>query len=229
MKTYKIIKTANYNILYKTYYNAEKLENARKKLAEMRKNGEVLNYGPKSRKALIRVREKIHQIIDLNITSEASLLTLTYAEAVKDYALSLKLFNKFVKRVEYSTSQKLSYLATKELQKKTRGGVIHYHLIVFSHSNLTHQDWAKLWGHGFIVYTKLFDYNVARISNYLSGNLIIDKNQSIKKGQRVYHCSRDLIRPNITIISEKQAHSLTTFPLTSELNWSTALIIGEKK
>lgn len=150
--------------------------------------------GVKSLKSLNRAKNKIKEIIMLNVEKNTAFITLTYAENLQDHTISSKLFDLFIKRYRY-IQKDLKYLSVVEYQKR---GAIHYHLMVFNYKG---HDISKLWDHGFSYVKRLTEWHDSdKVSNYMGKYL---SKQSIEFNKKLYTASRNckrIVRENVNPI-----------------------------
>ncbi len=91
-------------------------------------------------------------------------LTLTFAKEIKEIKKANDLFSNFIQRLNYSVNlierkyskqeakkNLLKYSSVIEFQDKTRGGVVHYHMIFYNLPKMTriYDRLAKIWGKGY--------------------------------------------------------------------------------
>lgn len=150
-------------------------------------------------------RHRIKRIVDLNINSSSSFLTLTFSENIQDHDYAIKELQKFWDKIRYFLKtkgyRKLKYITTWEYQKR---GAIHFHAILF---DIPYLDWEWLkqkWQHG-SVYIKKISYQglenfdgeivpVHEIGLYLSKYFTKELEKKAPKS-RAYYCSKNLVLP----------------------------------
>lgn len=124
-------------------------------------------------------------------------LTLTCKNDYKNIQETNKIFNKFIKRFNYSVfgskTNQLKYLAVIEFQDKNRDGVIHYHIVFFNLKFVYKTKIRDIWKEGHIKIRKLDQVkNVARyVTKYMGKNFQDDR----LDGEKRYFCSRKIKRP----------------------------------
>lgn len=144
---------------------------------------------------LARARHEIVELVNLNLVSGSSLLTLTYRENMQDYEKANTDFKNFVKRLKYNYNLNLKYIRVIELQQR---GSIHFHVIIFNPEflNIPYNDIFNLWGFG-AIHVKAIDVidelTADKLGNYLGKYLT--KNKDIEINKKIYSTSRNLIRP----------------------------------
>lgn len=162
--------------------------------AGLLKTKKVAESSERSELSLKRSRKKITEILMNNLDLKSYFLTLTYANDVTDYNVALKQFNKFVIYANRVISKPLKYICMKELQKSSRDGVIHYHLVVF---DIEIEDILKLkscwFNEGYVYLKKINDLNAKRIANYITSYITDpEKGQLIKSNYRLFSTSSNL-------------------------------------
>lgn len=97
-----------------------------------------------------RTKKRLKRLVNSNPTL-LKFFTLTFADSVKDFKTANHEFRIFIKRVKRKYPL-FKYVAVPEFQDKTRGGVIHYHMLC----NLPYmpvsglEELHQLWGQGWI-------------------------------------------------------------------------------
>lgn len=143
-------------------------------------------------------RRSFHRLVrsNLGFGRLPILLTLTYADNVKDIDVSNKELNKFGKRLRRAFGSEISWISVPEFQKR---GAVHYHMLLFgvSHEYVKSERrtryLADLWGQGFVdVITtdgspKLATYLAKYMSKALADSRLI--------GKRGYSASHNIVRP----------------------------------
>jgi len=153
---------------------------------------------------LATTKRNIINLLYLNMNENSTFLTLTYKANIQDYQQAAEDFKKFVKRVNYYLGIKLSYLGVKELQQR---GAIHFHIIIFSEQfrDLTHEQVAQLWGHGFIYIKPIMSWHIGThqaVANYFAKYLTnYFKDQLIARDKKLFFTSRNIKRPHIEKLS----------------------------
>ena len=152
-------------------------------------------------------------------------LTLTFAEDIRDVKEANNLFSNFIQRLNYSVnlvergwSKKeakkniLKYTVVIEFQDKTRGGVVHYHVIFYNLPKMEriYDRLNDIWGKGFFwvgekkkrgknsTYVrdhkkldKIIDYFIRYISKSFGDKRLWNK--------KTYFNSRGLIKPTVIV------------------------------
>lgn len=136
----------------------------------------------------MRTMKKIKEILFNNLDDYTFMVSLTFKENIKDYKKAYAIFNNYIKPYN------LKYLCVKELQNKTRGGVIHYHLMLFDVHFKIKEIFSKWFNEiGGVHIQKIKDKNVLRLANYYVGYMFKDgKNQLIHSGFRIFTTSKNL-------------------------------------
>lgn len=154
-------------------------------------------------------------------------LTLTFSDDIRDIEKANALFSKFIQRLNYSVNRHersqgldhskknfLKYTAVIEFQDKTRGGVIHYHMIFYNLPKMSkiYDRLIKIWGQGYfwvgskkaggkfkgVMDNKRLDKVVEYFTKYLAKGFQ-DKRLASKKK---YFNSRGLLKPVDVFIEE---------------------------
>lgn len=125
--------------------------------------------------SLYKTFKTLRGIINSNVTdvSKVRWCTLTYAENMQDSKRLYQDFEKFNKRFQYyckkNNYSKPEYIAVAEPQER---GAWHMHLLYIFPTKapfISNQDFANLWGQGFVKITKLDD--VDNVGAYLTAYL----------------------------------------------------------
>ncbi len=144
-------------------------------------------------------QNEVRRIVDLNFDDKTSFLTLTQDSKepfCKDIKVSNYNFDKFIRRLKYYLEKNfpdmpLKYLATWE---RTKSGLIHYHVILFSFPFIPTSKIEELWRLGFVKINKIKKIDSKKrglyISKYFSKDL--DKREYKSKA---YFKSRNLKVP----------------------------------
>ncbi len=154
-------------------------------------------------------------------------LTLTFAEEIKDIKQANNMFSNFIQRLNYSVNRiergfskkeakknLLKYTAVIEFQDKTRGGVIHYHVIFYNLPKMTkiYDRLIKIWGKGYfwvgakkkkgkiscIRDQKRLDKIVEYFTKYLTKGF----NDKRLTGKKKYFNARQLLKPVEVFVEE---------------------------
>lgn len=99
---------------------------------------------------------RLLRLIDVNFDEKSSFITLTTKENIRDRKSFNKLFEKFIKRYNYTIfgtkKAKLKYVVVLEKQKR---GAWHAHCLMFSVPYVPHKNLLNLWRHGGVRINKL--------------------------------------------------------------------------
>lgn len=144
-------------------------------------------------------REEVRRIVDLNFDGQTSFLTLTQdpkEPSCRDVKLSNHNFDKFVRRLKYYLKKShpekpLKYLATWE---RTKAGVVHYHVILFSFPFVPAKKLEEIWGHGFVKVNKIRGIDAKKRGAYVSKYFTKDIDLRERKS-KAYFKSRNLKVP----------------------------------
>ena len=127
------------------------------------------------------------------------MLTLTYAENMKDRDKAYIDFDKFLKIYKRLTGENLEYVAVTEKQKR---GAIHFHIALNKFINVN--TIRKCWPHGIIQIERKAEYiqggknkrNIGRIAGYMSKYLSKDIAEQDLNSKR-YSSSRGIPKPEV--------------------------------
>jgi len=150
-------------------------------------------------------------------------LTLTFAEEIREIEKANSLFSNFIQRLNYSVNlierkyskqeakkNLLKYSAVIEFQDKTRGGVVHYHMIFYNLPKMTkiYDRLAKIWGKGYFwVGTKSKNKKqkgftcvnsakrLDKVVEYFTKYIAKSFDDTRLKNKKKYFNSRELIKP----------------------------------
>jgi hypothetical protein len=129
-------------------------------------------------------------------------LTLTFSEDIKDFKTANYEFKKFHQRVSYRIGYKLKYTVVIQFQdgerkrgrEGGRGGVIHFHVVLYNMPFIPADDLSKIWGEGFIKINAID--NVDNLGAYIVGGYMCKKFDDERyNGQKRYFSSRGLYEP----------------------------------
>ena len=160
-------------------------------------------------------RTRLFNIGLCNIThtvdSRVKFLTLTLAEPQFNHAFLSRMFTKFIMRLEYKLGYKVKYIGVTEKHDsihtiESRRGSYHIHAIFFNIPFLPHEDYQKLWKHGF-TYIKAINADATHkglsyVLKYLTDEQILNSRVFMPR-----HMSRPVsiyntLRPCLTPIYE---------------------------
>jgi len=136
---------------------------------------------PSLLKSSYRARKEIRLTVNANVDwygkETTKFLTLTFAEDIKDLKKANLHFMNFVKRMNRFLNFKLRYIAVVQFQDKTRGGVIHYHIMLFNVPFVPVSKITEIWGHGFVKINAIDDVNNvgAYMVGYMGKNLVDER------------------------------------------------------
>lgn len=147
--------------------------------------------------SLVRARQMIYYLVTANIGAHGNykpvFLTLTYAKNQTNLRAANRDFKYFIYKFRLLSGCDIEYLCVPEFQKR---GAVHYHIIMFNLRYTPAQLVEGVWSHGMTNIQTLRNVKdpAAYVSKYLK------KGNSDKRlyGQRVYMCSRNLVRPTLS-------------------------------
>lgn len=163
----------------------------------------------------IRSQQNLVRLVNANKTYDRgrhSFLTLTYKQDIRDITRAQRDFAKFIQRLNYAlfgvkNTKKLRYIGVIEFQDETRGGVIHFHVILFDVPYIHWQTITDCWGHGSID-IRARDKSgrpmtVTRVAVYMGKYMAKAFKDSRLDSKKKYFGSRSLERP---ILLREPAH-----------------------
>lgn len=202
----------------------------------------VLSKEEKLLSSARRAKKNIHRLICANAWQWKNdndkpympiTLTLTFADDIRDIKVANDLFSNFIQRLNYSVNKNerghsekeakknlLKYTAVIEFQDKTRGGVIHYHMIFYNlpRMNRIYDRLFKIWGKGYFLVGS--SKKKGRGKSHIQNNKQLDKvaeyfTKYISKGfeddrlagKKKYFNSRGLIKP-VEVFIEELVHMI---------------------
>ncbi|MFH1030580.1 MAG: hypothetical protein V1770_04965 [bacterium] len=158
------------------------------------------------------------------------ILTLTFADEIRDIEKANDLFSNFIQRLNYSVNlvergyfkkeakkNLLKYSAVIEFQDKNRGGVIHYHIIFYNLPKMAkiYDRLNKIWGKGYFwvgtkpknkkqksfAYVKDND-KINKVVKYFTKYITKSFDDARLKSKKKYFNSRELFKPQKIIIEK---------------------------
>lgn len=226
----KIIKSGN-NIETYEYQKAVLLGRKDEGKRGGRIRGHVSDRSEENRRLTTRrARNTVRRLVNTNFNDGMKFLTLTFADPDEDTAEIGPLsggtssqvsensidirnvvqtnaeFKKFIQRLRrYVESKgadaKFPYLAVIEFQDKTRGGVVHYHMIA-DLPYIPNDELARIWGNGFVRINKIKGCD--NVGAYLTKYMMKDAMDERLQGKKCYLTSKGLKRPEV--LSGEMAH-----------------------
>lgn len=167
-------------------------------------------------RSIKRAFNSLKMLINCNYSTPdcVRFFTLTYRENMQDNSRISDDWRQFVKRCRKCYG-KFRYLYVKEQQRR---GAWHLHGFFFFDEKAPYMDNAEvagLWGQGFVRIEGIKD-DLNNLGNYLCAYLTDDKETGKKgarllnyeSGVRLYNCSRDIKRPEVTSLSFEQYTAL---------------------
>lgn len=187
-------------------------------------------YKENKRKTVLKSAKKLMQLVRYNAgqykkrngsTFPPIFLTLTFTENVQDWKYANREFSKFIQRLNYRVygekCTKLAYVGVPELQDR---GAIHYHVLFFNLPYIDKTEIKELWGLGErtrIESEKVKSMNGESLGRYItkymmkqfysknkSGEDVFVYNKEIWEGKKIYFSSRNLYRPEVFRISNRE-------------------------
>jgi len=141
--------------------------------------------------SLARTRNTIKRIVYANSNKLDKFLTLTFKNE-KTLKEGNKCVGLFIKKLEYHTGNKYSYLAIPEFSKQNTKR-LHYHIILFNSHFLNFKTLEKCWKFGYTNIKSLQGINY--IGHYISKYLSKTNYEKRLIGQKCYFTSRNIKRP----------------------------------
>jgi hypothetical protein len=154
--------------------------------------------------SLYRARKKVTQLVSSNAyfwynskTNKSYMpvfLTLTFKESVQSFIEAGKVFNLFIKRLNYEIygikECMLKYLGVKEFQQR---GAIHFHVIFFNLPHTKKDLVTEIWGQGFVDIKGVTEKDniVKYVTKYITKQGIDPRYYKKKR----YFCSKGLHKP----------------------------------
>ncbi|WP_056974517.1 rolling circle replication-associated protein [Holzapfeliella floricola] len=141
---------------------------------------------------------KVMRLIDTNFDSKTSFLTLTTKENIQNRDCFNKIFDKFIKRLNYKVfktkKRLLKYLAVLEKQKR---GAWHVHIILFDIPFIAHKELMKIWGLGGVWINKIDVDTKENRGRYVSKYFEKGIGQELVEsyGKKSFYSSRNLKHP----------------------------------
>ena len=158
------------------------------------------------KKSISRASKHIKRSINANVGKWGhelhKFLTLTFKEDITDFKSANYEFKKFHQRVSYRIGYRLKYTVVVQFQdgerkggiEGGRGGVIHFHVVLYNMPFIPADELSKIWGQGFIKINAID--NVNNLGAYVVGGYLCKKLDDIRyDGQKRYFSSRGLYEP----------------------------------
>jgi hypothetical protein len=158
------------------------------------------------KKSISRASKHIKRTINANVGKWGhelpKFLTLTFEDHITDFETANYEFKKFHQRLSYRIGYKLMYTVVVQFQdgerkggiKGGRGGVIHYHVVLYNMPFIRADKLQKIWGKGFIKINAID--NVDNLGAYVVGGYMCKKLDDVRyDGQKRYFSSRGLYEP----------------------------------
>lgn len=155
------------------------------------------------KKSISRAGKNIKRSINANVGKWGpelpKFLTLTFRDDIRDFKAANYEFKKFHQRLSYRIGYKLMYIVVVQFQdgerkggiKGGRGGVIHFHVVLYNMPFIPANDLSKIWGQGFIKINAIDQ--VDNLGAYVVGGYMCKKLDDPRyDGQKRYFSSRGL-------------------------------------
>lgn len=152
--------------------------------------------GQKRWDSLQRTRQAIYDIADTNVGRFKEMpifCTFTFKENVTEISDANKLWKSYIKRFKRKYKFNPKYITVVEFQKR---GSVHFHTLFFNLPFIPVLEFERVWGYGFTNMKAL--QTIRNISAYLCKYLTKETSDTRLYGQKVYFCSRGLLRPQLT-------------------------------
>jgi len=157
-----------------------------------------------SDRASRRAKKEVRDLIYCNAmgVSENSdkFMTLTQAENIDDFDISVNEYSLFIKRLRFSKYYNGNYVRYLTVPEQQSRGSWHFHTVLFDAPIIPKSDLESIWGNGYAKINKI--KNDEHLSNYLVKYITKD----FKKGlynRKSYFPSRKLLRPQEIIIANQ--------------------------
>ncbi|MFS5615469.1 Rep protein [Streptococcus agalactiae] len=151
---------------------------------------------------------ELTRLIDCNFTKSTKFLTITTKENITDRTTFNKIFDNFMKRLNYKVfnqkKKKLKYVGVYEQQKR---GAYHAHLLFFNLPYIKHSDLIKIWNHGSVWINKINVDSKSNIGRYITKYMEKGMDQELlaNKGKKSYIASKNLLRPKEILLYDKDS------------------------
>ena len=154
------------------------------------------------KKSISRASKHIKRSINANVGKWGhelpKFLTLTFRDDITDLKTANYEFKKFHQRLSYRIGYKLIYTVVVQFQdgerkggiKGGRGGVIHFHVVLYNMPFIPADKLSKKWGQGFIKINAID--NVDNLGAYVVGYMCKKLDDVRYDGQKRYFSSRGL-------------------------------------
>jgi len=176
--------------------------------------------------SLIRTRSAIYEIADCNVGEHGNMpifVTFTFAENIKNVREANVLWRSFLRRFKRRYKFAPKYITVVEFQKR---GAVHYHSLFFNLPFTPVREFEEVWGHGYTNIKAL--HTIRNVSAYLCKYLTKETSDSRLYGEKVYFCSRGLLRPVVTRDSIEVNAILHGYNVTEEKHLSKKKLIKYK-
>jgi hypothetical protein len=156
------------------------------------------------KKSISRASKDLKRTINANIGKWGhelpKFLTLTFREDIKDFKTANYEFKKFHQRLSYRIGYKLMYTVAPEFQdgerkgvvKGGRGGVIHFHVVLYNMPFILADELSKIWNQGFIKINAID--NVDNLGAYVAGYMSKKLDDPRYDGQKRHFSSKGLYK-----------------------------------
>ena len=149
-----------------------------------------------------RAKKEVRHLVNANADwfgkESLKFLTLTYAQEIYDIKASNRNFTNFIKRLTRFVGHEIKYVAVIEFQDKNRGGVIHYHLMLFNVPYIPNTDIERIWGHGFIKINAIDE--VDNVGAYMVGYMGKTGGDERLYNEKRFFRSKGLKRPKEVVV-----------------------------
>jgi hypothetical protein len=151
---------------------------------------------------LNRSKADCRNVINANLgrySNPDKFVTMTIKDDIRDLETANRELKCFMQRLNRGLKKRgfpsASYVCVPEPQDKTRGGVIHFHVIFFGLPYIPNADLRNLWGQGYVRINALWRYDdiAGYLVNYMRKSVWAGKEREKKR----YFTSRGLIQPEV--------------------------------
>lgn len=139
---------------------------------------------------LNRSKAACRNIINANLdrySNPDKFVTLTFKDDIRDLETANREFKIFIQRLNRYLKKhghgQAKYVCVPEPQDKTRGGVIHFHVIFFGLPYIPNVELRKLWGQGFVRINAISKYSdiAGYLVNYMRKSVWTGKEREKKR------------------------------------------------
>jgi len=154
---------------------------------------------PKSDYSFTRAKQRVFQIIEANhkpdVLFGTAFITLTFREQHRERKIADRQVRLFIKRLERYRGYKAEYIFVPERHKS---GSLHYHGLIFNWEYIPVQHVQnKIYKYGY--FDLKLPKKIHRVIGYVSKYITKDIFKQVKRSEKAYLASRNLIYPQQTL------------------------------